>query len=76
MYIKQKGQVILVKADISAFTKRSQTELTEVLKLLIVTAPLLLLGEHFGDPLGSCCKLKIITTNKKKLLQSKKPYCT
>ena len=67
---------MLFKAEISAFTKRSQTELIELLKLLILTALLLLLGEHFGGPLGSCCKLKIITANKKKLLQSKKPYCT
>lgn len=67
---------MLFKAEISAFTKRPQTELIELLKLLIQTVLLLLLGEHFGGPPGSCCKLKIITANKKKLLQSKKPYCT
>ena len=62
---------MLFKAEISAFAKRLQTELTEVLKLLILTAPLLLLGEHFGGPLGSCCKLKIITANKKSCCNSK-----
>ena len=67
---------MLFKTEISAFTKRSQTELIELLKLLILSALLLLLEEHFGGPLGSCCKLKIITANKKKLLQSKKLYCT